>query len=269
MIKAGVLGSPISHSLSPILHRAVYAELGLAASYEAIEVRAGGLKNFLDSLDNSWTGFSLTMPLKEEVLKLASVINPIAQKIRSANTLYKGADGWSATSTDITGFKEALAANSITKMGSVLVIGAGATARAVVGACDLITEEITVMSRNPARISEMSNCATKAKLDFITWGQTPLISQVDLVVNTTPKLVADSLAGQLSAKPHGTLFEVLYEPWPTALLARWRTLGSNSIDGLELLIHQGIDQIEIFTGKSLDRASISTLMRKAAMKVLA
>ncbi len=268
MIKAGVLGSPISHSLSPILHRAAYDELGLAASYEAIEVRAGGLKNFLDSLDNSWTGFSLTMPLKEEVLKLASLIDPIAQKIRSANTLYKTAAGWSATSTDITGFKEALAANSISKIDSVLVIGAGATARAVVGACDLIAKEITVMNRNPARITAISNCATKAKLDFITWGQTPLISQVDLVVNTTPKFAADSLAGQITEAPRGTLFEVLYEPWPTELLARWRTLGSNSIDGLELLIHQGIDQIEIFTGKSLDRTLISTLMRNAAMKVL-
>lgn len=268
MIKAAVLGSPISHSLSPIIHRAAYFELGLAASYEAIEVGAGELKKFLDSLDNSWTGFSLTMPLKEEVLKLADFIDPIASKITSANTLFKGGPGWSATSTDITGIKSVIASNCNREIDSVLVIGAGATARAVVGACDLIAQKITVMSRSPARISQMLPCASRAKLDFISWGQDSLIGKVDLVVNTTPKFVADSLASQLSSKPHGALLEVLYQPWPTALLSRWQSLGADTIDGLELLINQGMDQIEIFTGKTLDRAALSKVMRSAALKAL-
>ena len=89
MIKAAVLGSPISHSLSPLLHNTAYAQLGIQGSYEAIEVNAGGLAKFIDERDESWTGFSLTMPLKEEAVAYAKHVDDLAKRINSANTLYR------------------------------------------------------------------------------------------------------------------------------------------------------------------------------------
>lgn len=83
------MGSPISHSLSPLLHNTAYAQLGLSASYEAIEVKANSLAKFMDERDVTWTGFSLTMPLKEEVIEYAKHVDHLAQRIHSANTLYK------------------------------------------------------------------------------------------------------------------------------------------------------------------------------------
>jgi len=89
VIKAAVLGSPISHSLSPLLHNTAYSQLGIQGTYEAIEVNAGGLSKFMDGQDNSWTGFSLTMPLKEEAIAYADLVDDLAKRINSANTLYK------------------------------------------------------------------------------------------------------------------------------------------------------------------------------------
>ena len=97
MIKAAVLGSPISHSLSPLLHATAYKELGIEASYDAIEVKAGGLADFLESKDASWTGFSLTMPLKEEVIDFTSNVDALAARIKSANTLFRKDSKWHAT----------------------------------------------------------------------------------------------------------------------------------------------------------------------------
>ena len=103
MIKAAVLGSPISHSLSPLLHSTAYAQLGLSAKYEAIEVKADNLARFMDERDETWTGFSLTMPLKEEAITYADNIDNLAKRINSANTLYRKAGEWHATSTDVIG----------------------------------------------------------------------------------------------------------------------------------------------------------------------
>ena len=94
MIKAAVLGSPISHSLSPLLHNSAYEQLGFKGRYEAIEVNAGGLAKFMDGRDETWTGFSLTMPLKEEAVTYAQHVDELAKRINSANTLYRDGGAW-------------------------------------------------------------------------------------------------------------------------------------------------------------------------------
>jgi shikimate dehydrogenase len=162
VIRAAVLGSPISHSLSPLLHQSAYEILGAQGTYEAIEVEAGQLSNFLKDKDSGWTGFSLTMPLKEEVLAIAHVVDPVAQIISSANTLYRKDNLWLASSTDITGFGFALDSRGFTKAKSAIILGAGATARAVVGALDGRIEEIKIVSRNTGRDEAIRKCATKS-----------------------------------------------------------------------------------------------------------
>ena len=106
--RAAVLGSPIAHSLSPALHRAAYASLGLRWTYEAIEVDEAGLAGFLAGLDRSWAGLSLTMPLKEEAARLLADVDPTARALRSVNTVLPSGAGWRGTNTDVYGMTEAL-----------------------------------------------------------------------------------------------------------------------------------------------------------------
>ncbi|MEI6671556.1 MAG: shikimate dehydrogenase [Actinomycetes bacterium] len=268
MIRAAVLGSPISHSLSPLLHQSAYEILGAQGTYEAIEVEAGQLSNFLKDKDSGWTGFSLTMPLKEEVLAIAHVVDPVAQIISSANTLYRKDNLWLASSTDITGFGFALDSRGFTKAKSAIILGAGATARAVVGALDGRIEEIKIVSRNTGREEAIRKCATKSSITFVPWEYTTPIAQSDLVVNTTPLYGADLFADYLPTKISTLFFEVLYRPWPTVLHSRWRENGGETMDGIDLLVHQAIEQIALFSGKSIDRVSMAQELRKFAVATL-
>jgi len=268
VIRAAVLGSPISHSLSPLLHQSAYEILGAQGTYEAIEVEAGQLSNFLKDKDSGWTGFSLTMPLKEEVLAIAHVVDPVAQIISSANTLYRKDNLWLASSTDITGFGFALDSRGFTKAKSAIILGAGATARAVVGALDGRIEEIKIVSRNTGREEAIRKCATKSSITFVPWEYTTPIAQSDLVVNTTPLYGADLFADYLPTKISTLFFEVLYRPWPTVLHSRWRENGGETMDGIDLLVHQAIEQIALFSGKSIDRDSMAQELRKFAVATL-
>lgn len=267
MIHAGVLGSPISHSLSPVLHRAAYAALGVAAEYNAYEVTSGELEKFLSNDGKDLNCLSLTMPLKEEALTIADHVSEISHQIASGNTLHKIKDGWHLTSTDVEGFTYALSAHQKTMAGRVAVIGAGATARAAVAACNSRCESLIVIGRSESRRESILKAAPDCTIEFVDWDSTLNLDSFDLVVNTTP---GDSAAKFLSGvvSPVGVFFEVIYNPWPTQMLAHWNQVGGLSIDGLELLIHQAISQVEIFSGQSVDRSKLVTLMRNEGLKAL-
>ena len=267
MISAGVLGSPISHSLSPLLHNTVYEFLGINASYKAYEVSSGQLKDFLAGDGSDLNCLSLTMPLKEEALTIANSMSDVSRQIQSGNTLHKVDGLWSLTSTDVDGFTHALSFNNRSAKGSVLIIGAGATARAVVAACDGVSDTVTVINRNPAREQAMRDAASNLELDLISWSKNVDFSDFDLVVNTTPGETAAKFVDQI-ASPRTTFFEVLYSPWPTQLLSHWRSSGGLGIDGLDLLIHQAISQVEIFAARAIDRDTIAKMLRSAGEKAL-
>ena len=154
-LKAAVLGFPIAHSLSPVLHTKAFDLLGVAGSYEAIEVASGGLADFLKSQGANYDYLSLTMPLKEEVLVIAESsgieVDELALQIQSVNTLIRNGSGWSATSTDGSGFVKALANAGYDHFNSVLILGAGGTARAVAGALDEIADSVAIMGRSVRR----------------------------------------------------------------------------------------------------------------------
>ncbi len=267
MISAGVLGSPISHSLSPLLHNTVYEFLGIKASYAAYEVSSGELRNFLDNDGSTLNNLSLTMPLKEEALTIADTISDISRQIQSGNTLHKDAGLWNLTSTDVDGFTHALHFNNRDAKGNVLIIGAGATARAVVAACDRVSDSVTVISRNTEREQAIRDAGPNQGIDFITWSSSIDFNMFDLVVNTTPGETASILVDQISS-PGSTFFEVLYNPWPTQLLSHWRKAGGFGIDGLDLLIHQAISQAEIFASCEVDRDPIAKMLRNVGEKAL-
>jgi shikimate dehydrogenase len=256
-MRAAVLGSPIAHSLSPVIHNAAYLALGIEGKYDAVEVGSGELSNFMNEVKQTpanWIGFSLTMPLKEEILNIADMVDPLARRINSGNTLIPTKEGWYATSTDVSGFIWALAFNEIKEFEKVQIIGAGATARAVAAAIDAPGRTICVINRNSQRNSAMQSVVLDSNLEFCNWEEAEL--DADLVVNTTPKNAADSLSSG-----SGILFDVIYDPWPTTLAAKWN---GRVIDGLELLVHQAIDQISLMTGFVIDRQLMAPLLRAAA-----
>ncbi len=125
MIKGAVLGSPINHSLSPRLHGAIFQFLNIEGSYEAIEVKSGELESFFESRGKEFDYLSLTMPLKEEALKLDVSIDSLTQRIQSANTLFQNSGSWHLSSTDGSGFIQALAHKGFVKFESALILGAG------------------------------------------------------------------------------------------------------------------------------------------------
>jgi shikimate dehydrogenase len=265
MINAAVLGSPITHSLSPLLHSLAYEHLGLKARYEAIEVKAGDLAKFLAGTDKN--ALSLTMPLKEEALKVADIVSDVAGKISCGNTLSLNKGLWSLTSTDVSGFDHALQMHGLEEVESALIIGAGATARAAIASVSAITTSVAVVSRNPEREAAM-NQASLVDVTYLPWEVTSQVNTAALVINTTPNQAADFFTSSINS-PSGTFFEVLYHPWPTSMSKVWSKSSGHVIDGLDLLIHQAISQIEIFAGLTCDREFLYTKMRAAALQKLA
>jgi len=267
MINAGVLGSPIFHSLSPLLHTTAYRTLAIDGEYKAYEVASGGLEDFLLDQGKSLNCLSLTMPLKEEALAVADQVSTISRQIASGNTLHKKADGWHLTSTDVEGFTFALEASGHVAIKTVLIIGAGATARAVAAACNREATAITVVGRSASRHESIRQSAANSSITFVDWDTNLDLDSFDLVVNTTPADTAAVFLDRVN-DPQGVFFEVIYNPWPTVLLKKWKQVGGSYVDGLDLLIHQAISQIEIFSGQKLDRLSMAQLLRSEGLKAL-
>lgn len=249
MIRAAVLGSPISHSLSPTLHRNAYKKLGIQGEYTSFDIHEDGLIEFISDCDVSWTGFSLTMPLKERALAVATIVDAHASRIHSANTLIRRGRDWYATSTDRTGFISLVNAHKLNSAMNVLVLGAGGTARAALGALDRSERSITVMRRNRARDLALKSSLESSALALVPWAPIDC-SSFDLVINTVP---TDASADIVVGDELPPLIDVIYNPWPTPLAQIWRERQVRIISGIELLIWQGIDQVELMTGESFNR----------------
>lgn len=269
---AAVLGSPIAHSLSPVLHRAAYARLGLAGwSYGRHEVDEAGLAGFLDVVkredaEGSWAGFSLTMPLKRVVIPLLDEADPTALAVNAVNTLVVRADGSRyGANTDVAGLAAALRERGVRSVRGAAVLGAGATAGSALAALSgLVKGPITVYLRNPARLAEFDALVAHfgLELDPRPWADAAGAAQFELVVNTTPAGAADELAERLPNHV-GTLFDVLYHPWPTPLAAAWSERGGAVLGGQDLLVHQAVRQVELMTGIEDRSAEILQAMRSA------
>ncbi|MFF8575177.1 shikimate dehydrogenase [Streptomyces sp. NPDC015140] len=268
--RAAVLGSPIAHSLSPVLHRAAYAELGLADwTYESFDVDEAALPGFLEELGPEWAGLSLTMPLKRAVIPLLDGISETAASVDAVNTVVLTDDGRrTGDNTDIPGMVAALREHGIEKVETAAVLGAGATASSALAALARIcTGEITVYVRSAARAAEMRGWAERLHVGvrIADWADAEEALRAPLVVATTPAGTTDALAAAVPEMP-ATLFDVLYDPWPTALAARWSLSGGAVVSGLDLLVHQAVLQVEQMTGRA---PAPLAAMRKAGERALA
>lgn len=251
-IRAAVLGSPIEHSLSPVLHRAAYQELGLGErSYDRFEVDEAALPGFMAQLGPEWAGLSLTMPLKRAIIPLLDEISDTAASVETVNTVVFTEDGRKiGDNTDIPGLLAALSEQGIEKVETAAVLGAGATASSALAALARIcTGQVTAYVRSEARAAEMRAWGERLGVDVRTadWSRAAEALAAPLVIATTPAGATDELAASVPAAP-GTLFDVLYDPWPTPLAAAWTDRGGKLLGGLDLLVHQAVLQVELMTG---------------------
>ena len=247
--RAAVVGSPIAHSLSPALHRAAYQALGLDWTYDRHEVVAEDLPSFVDGLDDSWAGLSLTMPLKEAVLRLAQEVSWTARVTNSANTLLLPQR--QAFNTDVEGVATALRRAGFSHHGGfdATVVGAGATARSAAAAVQQLgATRVDVLARRPERAGEMRETAELIGIELHVhrWGE-PAYLRAPLVVSTVPAGAADTLVPDLPAEP-GWLLDVVYYPWPTVLAGSWQAKGGRIVSGREMLLAQAERQVELMTG---------------------
>ena len=252
--RAAVLGSPIAHSLSPVLHRAAYAELGLDDwSYDRFEVDEAGLPGFVGELDGSWAGLSLTMPLKRAIIPLLDEVTDTAASVEAVNTVVFREDGRRVgDNTDIPGMIAALRERGVEKVESAAILGAGATASSALAALARVCAgPVTAYVRSEARAEEMRGWGDRLGVDVRTadWERAAEAFAAPLVIATTPAGTTNALA---TAVPDtvGTLFDVLYDPWPTALAAAWADRGGKVVGGLDLLVHQAVLQVEQMTGRT-------------------
>ncbi|MFF8450507.1 shikimate dehydrogenase [Streptomyces leeuwenhoekii] len=268
--RAAVLGSPIAHSLSPVLHRTAYGELGLTGwTYDRFEVDEAGLPGFLDGLGPEWAGLSLTMPLKRAVIPLLDEISPTAAAVEAVNTVVLTGEGRRVgDNTDIPGMVAALRERGIEQVDSAAVLGAGATASSALAALARIcTGEVVAYVRGENRAAQMRQWGERLGVEVRTadWADAARALRAPLVVATTPAGTTDALAAEVPEMP-ATLFDVVYDPWPTALAARWSAHGGAVVGGLDLLVHQAVLQVEQMTGRS---PAPLDAMRKAGEHALA
>jgi shikimate dehydrogenase len=246
--RLAVLGSPIAHSLSPELHMAAYRVLGLDWSYEAVDVTRDRLADFVTSRDDSWRGLSLTMPLKVEILPLLGEVSELARETGSANTVLFDRVGLRGFNTDVFGLVQGFSRHGITTLGSVLVLGGGATAAsAVVAAARLGAHTVFVGVRSPERASALHSVASAQGVDLQVRRLDDLVQideRLDAVVSTLPNGAAVEVALDPDTVSDATLFDVAYSPWPTPLAAAWT--GESVIGGLEMLVLQALAQVRIF-----------------------
>jgi shikimate dehydrogenase len=255
---AAVLGSPIAHSLSPVLHQAAYDALGLSDwTYEAIESDEASLHEVLTRLERlGRAGASLTMPLKRAVLPMLARTDRLVADVGACNTvLFGGVDGdWYGANTDVPGMVAALRSGGVSAVGSAMVLGGGATAASAIAAlAELHVGEVTVYLRRPEAALELVAVAERVGVvppSIATYAEAGArLGEAELVVSTTPAGAADSLVTDLPGRLGGVLFDVVYASWPTPLAAGWSARGGTVVGGLELLVEQAALQVELMTGQ--------------------
>jgi shikimate dehydrogenase len=252
-VRCAVLGDPIGHSLSPLLHRAAYAALGLDWTYDAVQVPSGGLAAYVGGLGPEWRGLSLTMPLKREVVPLLTSQDDWTRVSGVANTLLLDAGGGRhGLNTDVPGAEAAIARATDAHLRTAVVLGGGATATSVLLAlAERGLERATLAVRDEGRAAgTLSAVARHPRPPDVTVVPLQGLEQVsaDIVVSTIPA-AAESQGVLDAVRDVPVVFEVRYDPWPTPLSSAALAEGRALVSGLDLLVWQAVDQVRAMTGR--------------------
>jgi shikimate dehydrogenase len=265
MTRCAVLGSPIGHSLSPVMHRAAYAELGLDWTFEAVELQEDQLSAFVDGLDDGWRGLSVTAPLKRAAARLAATVDDEVARLGVANTVLLGPDGRSAHNTDVPGAVAALAERGVKDVELVRILGGGATAASFASIAQRMgAERVELFVREPARAADAARVAESLGLGVeVRTIDKPILDVADLLVSTVPSDVIGSRSHELVESARA-VFDVVYDPWPSRLVEVAVSAERPAVSGLDLLAHQAVLQVELMTGRTVDVA----MLRDAALDSL-
>jgi shikimate dehydrogenase len=277
--RAAVLGHPIAHSLSPVLHAAAYAALGLEGwRYTAIDTPAEQLAGVLRELDLGWSGLSLTMPLKQAVIPLLDEVDDVARATGAVNTVTvrPAACGvvLAGTNTDVHGLVAALGEGlGARPVREAVVVGAGATAASTLAALrELGCRTPQVLVRSLGRTGALQEAAERLGVEprfslLDPEGSQAVLRAADVVVSTAPAHAADALAAALDRGaaggdgPGGVLLDVVYDPRPTALSRAWARAGGVVVGGERMLLHQAAGQVRLMTGRRAPLAAMDVALQ--------
>ncbi len=251
MSRAAVLGRPVAHSLSPVLHRAAYEALGLTDwTYDVLDIGADDLPVLLAGLGQEWRGFSVTMPCKQAAVDVADAVEPLPRLLHAANTLIHTEAGWRAENTDVGGVGMALQLAGVEEVGAATIVGAGGTASAAaVALASLGAEHVDVVVRDPLRVGDVTRVLGVLAVPFTVTLLADATLDSPLVVSTVP-ITAQSGLVHLPWRGGHTVLDVLYAPWPTPLAQRVTAVGGTVAGGLEVLFWQATAQVELMTGNA-------------------
>ena len=279
--RAAVLGSPIDHSLSPVLHRAAYEALEIPWVYGRAEVDESGIAGVVRALDAEWAGLSLTMPLKHAVMEHLDVIDPLAEVVGAVNTVLvqPGSRLLVGANTDVHGIvaalREAADDDAWCPQGAV-ILGAGATAASSLAAlAEVGITSSVVLARNPGRAASTQLAAHRmgVNINVRRWSSTEqardLVARAQVVISTVPDGAADDLGRLLATSltagdtTGGVLLDVSYATWPSELARGYATGGGAVASGWSMLLHQAGEQVRLMTGRVAPLEAMRTAVSAA------
>lgn len=245
--RLAVLGSPISHSKSPVIQRAAYGVLGLDWEYGLADVTGPALADYVSGLDGTWRGLSLTMPLKRDVLPLLDAREPLVDAVGGANTVRFTDSGVLGANTDVHGVEQAFRDAGVDELRLVHILGGGATAAAVIaGVARLGAQRILVRARTPANADPLVAVGGRVGVPVVIRPielEDRSLIVPDAIVSTLPGGAEHGLTFPEAVRARSALLDVAYDPWPSPLAQRW---SGTVISGLEMLIHQAVGQIRFW-----------------------
>jgi shikimate dehydrogenase len=268
--RCAVWGSPIEHSLSPVLHRAAYAALGLEDwAYDRREVDEARFPETFSALDETWRGLSLTMPLKEVALAAAGAVTLTAAATGAANTLVRDVDDpsrWTAHNTDVHGITMALRVAGCAHVSNLLVVGSGATARSALATVTDPQARVVLMVRDRVRPQTLEQAeAAGLRVEVVPMGDWSAAADVDAVVSTVPpaSVPAVELLPPATGARRPVVLDVVYGSGTTPLQRAARARGWNIAEGTDMLLHQATEQVRLMTGRPAPIEAMASALRDA------
>ncbi len=258
-----LLGDPVGHSLSPVIHNAAFEAQGIDLAYLACPVESHHLGAAMEGLHVlGAVGANVTLPHKTDALRLAETASPAARALGAANTLVREPNGWQAENTDVAGFLAPLRAHAVAVAGStVVVLGAGGAARAVAYGCltGLRPARLTVVARRPEQAARLLQDLDSWSGETETTALSPTeggaaVRAASLVVNATPLGMGDGRTPWADAedfRPGQIVYDLVYRPTQTPLLAAARQRGATTIGGLPMLLAQAAASYRFWTGQDM------------------
>lgn len=253
---AAVIGTPIAHSLSPHMHNAAYAELGINARFETVEVDEHGLERWMSSVTDDLLGLAVTMPLKQRIIPLLDVVEPLAEAVGAVNTVVPSHRVLAGFNTDVFGIVEALREAGVADgRARAVILGARATASSALAAMgELHVGHTSVIARRfsgPGSIA-LSETRLGVSPTHIPWRNTEeavaALNDADIIVSTLPAGVADHWAPMFSPRPESLVLDAPYFPWPSEFALAAQRAGAQAVSGVSMLLHQARRQFELMTG---------------------